>query len=440
MCKPFSFWLTKRKYGKYYEFLNYKNLNIISCSPIISFCFADFYFFILRKTSIKSTYTLFLRELILKNKSTLGIVLTSGFAMFSMFFGSGNLVFPVQVGIEAQSSFLFSILGFVLTGVCLPFLGLVGIMQFEGDRHRYFSKLTPIPAFMLTLLMLSLMGPLGIIPRCASVSFGGFISLFPSTPLWVFNAAFILVIAALIWQRNRIVEIIGVYLTPIKLGSFILLIIIGVYFANRPLDAGLDPIHCLTQGVKKGYQTMDLIASFFFGSAIYEYIRSHVNPDLPLEQKKSLLLSLGIKASIVGGSLLALCYVGLVILGAKYAPILAGIKQESYLMVIAKETLGNYAVAFVAMTLIVSCLATATITASIFADFMQEDVTRNKMNRKIAIIFTLALAYSLSLLGFEGICKFLESILEWVYPFLMIFALYQMVCYFQTREKNNISI
>ncbi len=375
----------------------------------------------------------------MKNKSTFGIVLTSGFAMFSMFFGSGNLVFPVQIGIEAQSSFLFSILGFVLTGVCLPFLGLVGIMQFEGDRHRYFSILTPIPAFLLTLLMLGLMGPLGIIPRCASVSFGGFISLFPSTPLWGFNAAFILVIAALIWQRNRIVEIIGVYLTPIKLGSFILLILIGLLFANSTLQEGPAALYCLTQGVEKGYQTMDLVASFFFGSAIYEYIRSHISQDLPLEQKKSHLLSLGIKASMVGGSLLAVCYVGLVILGAKYAPMLVGIKPESYLMVIAKETLGHYAVAFVAMTLIVSCLATATITASIFADFMQEDVTRNKVNRKIAVIFTLALAYSLSLLGFEGICNFLGSILEWVYPFLMLFALYQMVYYFRTRAKNKIT-
>lgn len=368
------------------------------------------------------------------NNSSLGLILTAGFAMFSMFFGSGNLVFPVHIGIDAQQSYLFSILGFALTGVCLPFLGLLGIMQFKGDRVKYFSSLTPIPAFLLTLLMLALMGPLGIIPRCASVSYGGMAALFPSFPLWLFNGLFCLVITMLIWQRNKIVEIIGVYLTPIKLGSFIILIVIGLAVASRSLSTGPSGLSCLTEGVQQGYQTLDLIASFFFGSTIYEYLKSRLSTqykDTAILDKK--LLSHGIKASLFGGFLLTLCYVGFVLLGAKYAPSLTNIAKESYLMVIAKESMGSIAVAFVAVTLTVSCLATSTITASLFADFLEKDITRNRLNRKQSIVITMIVSYALSLLGFQGICAFLGQILEWIYPFLMLYAVIQIGRYIYTK-------
>lgn len=369
------------------------------------------------------------------NGSSLKLILTSGFAMFSMFFGSGNLVFPILIGIDAQQSFMYSILGFILTGVCLPFLGLVGIMQFQGDRKAYFKKLTPIPAFILTLIMLSLMGPLGIIPRCASVSYGGFAAMFPTCPLWVFNACFCIVIASLIWQKNRIVEIIGIYLTPIKLGSFILLIIIGLLLANQILTEGAAPMSCLQEGIRQGYQTMDLVASFFFGGAIYEYLKTHLqNNSSDSQNIQKTLLNLGIKASIFGGLLLSLCYVGFVMLGAKYAFILKDVPKESFLMVIAHYTIGSISVPFVGITLIVSCLATATITASLFTDFIQDDVFRNRLARNQCIVITLVMAYALSLLGFSGICIFLSAILEWVYPFLMVYAAYQMVMYFYKQK------
>lgn len=361
--------------------------------------------------------------------------------MFSMFFGSGNIVFPVLIGSEAQSSFLFAILGFIATGVCLPFLGLVGIMQFQGNRQKYFELLTPIPAFLLTLVMLLLMGPAGIIPRCASVSFGGFIAMVPSCPQWLFNALFCLIIAGLIWKKNRIIEIIGIYLTPIKLGSFILLIIVGLYFASWKLGVGKAPLECFSKGLTSGYQTMDLVASFFFGSAIYEYIKIRVESKMKASGQsvddqtlQKNLLSLGIKASLVGGFSLSLCYVGFVLLGAEYASILTNVAPESFLMVIANHTMGALSVPFIGITLIVSCLATATITASIFADFLKEDVLRNMLSREICIIITLLMAYTLSLLGFKGICDFLGAILTWVYPFLMCYAVFQMMRYF--KKKN----
>jgi LIVCS family branched-chain amino acid:cation transporter len=124
-------------------------------------------------------------------------VLTGGFAMFSMFFGSGNLVFPLIIGVKTYENPLHAIYGLLITAVLLPFFGLFGIMHYRGDHTVYFSILGPYSRFLLSLLMLGLMGPFGVIPRCISVAFGGVHLLYPTLPLWVFSLIFAVLCVAL---------------------------------------------------------------------------------------------------------------------------------------------------------------------------------------------------------------------------------------------------
>jgi branched-subunit amino acid permease len=105
------------------------------------------------------------------------------------------------------------------------------------------------------------------------------------------------------------------------------------------------------------------------------------------------------------------------------------------LAAIAQKTFGHYAVPFIAVTLAVSCLATATILAALFADFVKEDICQNKISRPHAILFTVITSFSLSLLGFETICNWLGYILERIYPFLMAFSIYQLASKFKTNPK-----
>jgi LIVCS family branched-chain amino acid:cation transporter len=363
--------------------------------------------------------------------STTKLVITAGFAMFSMFFGSGNLIFPLLIGFKSQSLYIYAIFGFSITAVCVPFLGMLSMMKFKGDRKEYFAVLGKTPAFVLTLLMLMLMGPFGVIPRCVDVAFGGFEVMLPGLTIWVFSAFFCTAIGALIWRTNNIVDIIGLFLTPIKLGSYILLIIIGILFAAPVNHTELAPTSSFILGLHKGYQTMDLLASFFFASTIYHYLKRALGENCSDEK----LVRMGILASLVGGLLLALCYIGLVKLGHLYSPFLVNVPQESMLAVIAQQTLGTYAVPFIAVTLAVSCLATATILAALFADFVKEDICKNKISRPHAIIFTVLASFALSLFGFETICNWLGYILEWIYPFLVAFSVYQLVNKFRTNSK-----
>jgi LIVCS family branched-chain amino acid:cation transporter len=352
------------------------------------------------------------------SKSTL----TGGFAMFSMFFGSGNLVFPLIVGSVSQSSYAYAIIGFLITAVCVPFLGLLGIIYFNGDRRAYFSSLGKPVAFLLTFLMLALIGPFGVIPRCVTVAFGGVSLMFSNFSFALFSGLFCLITGALIWKKNRVVDIIGLVLTPFKLGSILLLIIFGLWFG----EGNVAPLMLEGQGVlfgaTQGYQTMDLVAAFFFACTIYGYLKNRSQGNTTKD-----LLHMGIQASLVGAFLLSLVYVGFILLGAKFAVTLQGVAPESMLVVIAEKTLGYYAMPVVALTLAVSCLATATVLAALFAEFLQEDISHNKLTRPQSIIITLSIAYSLSLLGFKTICVWLGAILEWIYPFLVIFAIFQIV-------------
>ncbi len=57
------------------------------------------------------------------------------FMLFSLFFGAGNLIFPPFFGQSAGSSTFSAMLGFIITAVILPVLGVVVVARFDGlDR------------------------------------------------------------------------------------------------------------------------------------------------------------------------------------------------------------------------------------------------------------------------------------------------------------------
>lgn len=358
--------------------------------------------------------------------SPLKSVLTAGFAMFSMFFGSGNLVFPLHLGQVTQSMALPALLGFLLTAVLVPFLGLLGIVLFNGDRNKYFSDIGKAPSFLLMFLMLCLIGPLGVIPRCVTVSFGGFATLFPSLPLWAFSAVFCSALAALIWQPNRIVEIIGIFLTPVKLGSLLLLICLGLWLGGTPEPSTLTFSEAFTQGIGTGYHTMDLMAAFFFSCTVMAFLKRQASTFGQHISTKTLFKH-GLFASMFGALLLSLVYAGFFRLGAEYGGNLKEIPPEALLAVISGKALGSFATPLISAIIAFSCLVTATILSGLFAEFLQIEISCKNIPYKVAVLITVGISFALSLLGFQTIMGWLGSMLEWLYPLLIVYAMWKIV-------------
>jgi LIVCS family branched-chain amino acid:cation transporter len=354
-------------------------------------------------------------------------ILTAGFAMFSMFFGSGNLVFPLLVGQESLHQYPMAILGFVITAVLVPFLGLIGMILFDGNYRAYFDKLGRVPAFVLIAIILMLIGPFGVVPRCITVAFGGFNLLMPSLSFELFSLFFCGIIIACIWTKSRIVDIIGLFLTPFKLGGIVVLILFGLWFGQDAVQGGLSSPQAFTNAVFKGYQTMDLMAAFFFSSAIVYYLRNHLSAQEIARDDNKTLVKMSIAASIMGALLLTIVYIGFIGLGAKYAPYLHDAQPEQLLVAIGGQALGFFAKPVIAAILAVGCLATAVILSTLFVDFLQQDLTNGRLNRRHAIFITMAITFAISLLGFSKLMIVLDAILSVAYPALIALAIMNIV-------------
>lgn len=351
------------------------------------------------------------------------VVLTAGFAMFSMFFGSGNLVFPLLTGQITTSNASLATLGFIVTAVLVPFMGLLSMILYEGDTQSFFSRLGKIPSFLLILMMLSLMGPFGVVPRCISVAYGGLHILYPDLSYWGFSLFFCFLIFVLIWRSNKVVDVIGLLLTPFKLGGLMFLMIVGLYFSDPALPSSLTKEAALTFGLTKGYQTMDLMAAFFFSSTTVFYLKDH----LKAGDGQSKLLTLSLLASTLGALILGVAYIGFIALGARYAPSLANIPAESLLAVISYEALGDIALPIVSFTMAVACLATAVILTLLFVEFFYRDVLTTKVNEKLCMVLTVGLTFGVSLFGFSKICEMLGVVLEISYPALIALAITNII-------------
>lgn len=190
-------------------------------------------------------------------------IMTMGFALFSMFFGAGNLVYPLELGLTVSSKVTFASYGFILTAVVIPLLGFFTVVLVEGDYRAIFSIFGKKLGGLLALIILVVMGPFGGIPRCIALSYAGFQEVVPSCPVWLYGVMFCL---ALFWaavKETSITGLLGKWLTPILLVTLALLLGYGLLSSNKVVSSGHD-LQAFYYGVLKGYHTLDLLAALFF--------------------------------------------------------------------------------------------------------------------------------------------------------------------------------
>ena len=346
------------------------------------------------------------------------IIVSTGFAIFSMFFGSGNLVFPIAVGKESEGHFLLAAFGLILTGVIAPLLGALAIMLYRGDTKAFFETVGKPAAFWIPLISLSLMGPFGVLARCITVAHGSFHSVFSSTPLWAFSLVSCIVIYLFTMRKNHIIPLLGTFLTPLLLTLLLVTATFGFIGGELTESSPHGHVDAFTNGFFKGYQMMDLVASFFFSTFVIQHLMRKL-PDAESQPSLSIFL----KSAGLGGALLGVIYVCLSMLGGLYAVELADVPATEMLNVIAQQALGPMAAPILSGTVILACLTTGVVLASLFADFLRKDISKNKISPAAAMAVTLAISFVISTLEFSGIASFLGPILETIYPALIVLTL-----------------
>lgn len=349
----------------------------------------------------------------MKNK---WLVISTGFALFSMFFGSGNLVFPITVGQESEGHYLLAALGILSTGVAVPFLGVLGMMLYKGDSYEFFSCFGRKGIFLFSFLALALMGPFGVLARCLTVAHGALLLLWPNASLPLASFVMCGVIYFLTVNKNKIVSTLGSVLTPFLLLAIALIAFFGLKAGALPETTTLSGWTALKHGFFQGYQTMDLLAAFFFSQFVIKHLHGKLSEEAPL-------MKTFCKSSLIGAGLLSSVYFALVLLGWIYSPLLTHIPPQEMLGVIAMKSLGNAAAPCVCLAVLFACLTTAIVLASLFADFLQTQATQGKMGNKLALLLTLGIGFIVSTFDFAGIAKFLGPVLEAIYPALIVLTL-----------------
>lgn len=349
-------------------------------------------------------------------------ILATGLAMFSMFFGAGNVVFPLALGQYAQDQTFFAILGLLITAVGVPFAGLMAMTLFDGDYKKFFGRIGKTPGFILAAIIMGLIGPLGAMPRCITLSYSTIKTYLPMISLPIFSIISCLIIFLFTFRKNRIIDVLGLVLTPILLLSLGVIIVKGFFISNETTVTDFSSMTSFIHGLNEGYQTMDLLGAFFFSGVVIVCLKQGVEFKEEESSYKKILSST-MKASCIGAFLLAIIYVGFSYVAAFNSHHLADLKQDELLAVLAMKILGPYAGIIACLAVALACLTTAIALSVVFAEFFSKEVCKDKVGYVPSLCITLVAAFFVSTLNFTGIVKFLAPILQVCYPALIVLSL-----------------
>jgi len=352
--------------------------------------------------------------------------IAAGLAIFSMFFGAGNVVFPLQIGRLAGDKNIFAIIGLLVTAVGVPFLGLFATILFNGDYKKFFYRIGKIPGLFAMLSCMALIGPFAALPRCISLSYSTLKIFMPGTSLFVFSLIACIVLFALAVRKSRIVDILGKVLSPVLLISLAIIIIKGFISSPAAPALGASSVGLLKKGFVEGYNTMDMLATFFFSGVVISSLmvghqRVGQNKSVDGVPSKKLIATV-VKAGILGVSLLGIVCVGFSYVASFFANELIGIPSDSLISAISIKVLGPYGGVIANVSVALACLTTAITLAIVFAEFIQSELFGNYVKYPFVLLVTLVIAFAVSNLGFSGIMAMIKPVLAIWYPGLLVLS------------------
>ncbi|MEN5054792.1 MULTISPECIES: branched-chain amino acid transport system II carrier protein [Sphingobacterium] len=350
-------------------------------------------------------------------------ITTLGFALFAMFFGAGNLLLPPFIGLNAADQWDWAIIGFGLTGILLPLLGVLSIIN-SGESFKDLGNRThPYIATILGIIIMLGIGPLIAIPRTAATTFEvGLLPAFQNlSPIWgsilFFAVTFILSI-----RPSKVVNVIGNFLTPLLLILLIGMIIMGILFPLSPNTAHqMESMQAFKLGFIEGYQTLDVLASVIFSSIIIAAAKAKGYEKL--KDKNRIVTSAGCLATFC----LLLIYGGLVFLGAKSGyPLSPDVKRAELLLFISHKIFGSYGVLAISVSIALACLTTAiALTCAVGTFFSQ--LFNNRITYEWIVIICCLFSAVLAITGVEYIIQIAYPFLAFIYPIVITLVLYVLI-------------
>ena len=339
-------------------------------------------------------------------------VLLTGFALFAMLFGAGNLIFPPMLGYETNSSWIPTMLAFTITGVGFPFLGILSVSIVGNGIKDFANRVSPMFSTIFAIISILAIGPMLAIPRTGATAYEiTFLHNGMNNTIYkyIYLICYFGIVILFSLRANKVIERVGKILTPILLLLLFLIIVKGIFFSGLNIKPDIYP-HAFKRGFLEGYQTMDTIASIAYAGIILKAIKNGRN----LTQKQEFAFL--IKAGLVAILSLALIYGGFALVGAKMHSVLVINDKIELLVKTTSYLLGGYGNLILAICVAGACLTTAIGLVATVGEFFSS-ITSFKYEK--IVVFTVIISFLLSILGVENIIRISVPILVFIYPVMI---------------------
>jgi len=346
----------------------------------------------------------------MNNKKALDVVVV-GFALFSMFFGAGNLLFPPYLGLVSGTNWIVSLSGFILTDIILALVVVMAAVKFDGDLDLTLSRAGKKFARAIIIASILCIGPLLAIPRNGATTYEMGIA-----PILGFDTPVAKLIVSIIFfgltllltiRPSKVVDIIGKFLTPALLVCLAILIIMGIINPIGDLSSSqLIENNLFAEGVAQGYQTLDTLAAVAFSTVAITAIIQRGYSD----SKEKVKLTL--QSGLISGVFLALVYAGLTYLGSMLSTTYGvDTPQASLMVVITNAILGKPGKIILGIIVSLACLTTSIGLTSSAASYFS-NISNGKLKYQTLVIGICVFSLILANFGVSTIIQFSAPVLE----------------------------
>ena len=342
-------------------------------------------------------------------------IIICGFALFAIFFGAGNLIFPPYLGVISGNNWGIANIAFLLSDPLLPILGVIVTALLGGQATDLGKRVSKHFSIIIGAISIILIGPLFAVPRTGATTHEIFVQSFvPSAPQWITSLIFFGLTLYIAIHSHTVIDAIGKYLTPILLFILLLVFIAAVVQPNAGFQtttsAGL-----FSQSFKEGYQTMDALgAALMAGVVISDLTRRGYT-----EKKEQHQMMFGV--GIVSFILLALVYSSLTYAGATVSTVYdSTIQRPALLIGLIEQLLGSFGKVAMGIAVSFACLTTSVGLITTCGHYFST-LTNGKLEYKKIVVVSVVISFLLSLLGVDALLQLAVPVLSAIYP--MVIAL-----------------
>lgn len=349
------------------------------------------------------------------------LIIPIGLMLFSFFFGAGNLIFPPVLGQMAGENIGWGMLGFCLSGVGFPLLGVLAVAMKKSDNPDAIAMpMHPLYARAVTVLCALAIGPLFAIPRTAAVSFDtGVSALLPAAfdgfGLPLYSVFFFILTYFFSINPSKIIGSIGNFLSPMLLICLGVLVVCVLVNPTGSLQMP-NPEFTTTpffRGFQEGYNTMDLLAAILFGSITIKAIEAQGITD------KAVLTKLCSYAGMIAAFFLAIIYVALAYTGALSINVFGIIPNGATLLSkICTYYMGFGGQIVLALIIFFACLTTSIGLTTAISGYFAE-LSNNRIQYERLVLFISAFSLFVANFGLENIINFSIPVICMLYPIII---------------------